>query len=97
MLWKLLKNKQTGYTFTRQKPILNYIADFYCHELRVVVEVDGSSHHDLQQILEDRERDRQMEALGLRIVRISDYEVKRNPTEAAQFIFFKLGMEVPVL
>ena len=97
MLWKILKNKQTGYTFTRQKPILNYIADFYCHELRVVVEVDGSSHHDLQQILEDRERDRQMEALGLRIVRIPDYEVKRNPTEAAQIIFFKLGMEVPVL
>ena len=51
MLWKILKNKQTGYTFTRQKPILNYIADFYCHELRVVVEVDGSSHHDLQQRL----------------------------------------------
>ena len=97
MMWKVLKNKQTGYTFTRQKPILNYIADFYCHELRVVVEIDGSSHDDIQQMRDDQERDRQMEAIGLRVVRILDSEVKRDPIKAAQYIYFKLGMEVPEL
>ena len=97
MMWKILKNKQTGYTFTRQKPILNYIADFYCHELRLVVEIDGSTHFDVEAIKDDMERDRQMHAIGLRVVRIKDYEVKRNPTEAAQYIFFELGMEVPEL
>ncbi len=97
MMWKVLKNKQTGYTFTRQKPILNYIADFYCHELRVVVEIDGSSHDDIQQMRDDKERDRQMEAIGLRVVRILDSEVKRSPIKAAQYIYFKLGMEVPEL
>ena len=97
MLWKVLKNKQTGYRFTRQKPILNYIADFYCHELNVVVEVDGCSHFSKEDYLDDLERDRQMQAIGIRVVRILDSEVKRNPIEAAQYIFFKLGMEVPDL
>ena len=97
MLWKVLKNKQTGYRFTRQKPILNYIADFYCHELHVVVEVDGCSHFSKEDHLDDLERDRQMQAIGIHVVRILDSEVKRNPIEAAQYIFFKLGMEVPDL
>ncbi len=97
MMWKILKNKQTGYTFTRQKPILNYITDFYCHELRVVVEIDGFTHFNPEDILDDKKRDQQMEAIGLRVVRIKDSEVRRNPTEAAQYIFFKLGMEVPPL
>ena len=97
MLWKVLKNKQTGYRFTRQKPILNFIADFYCHELQVVVEVDGCSHFSKEDHLDDLERDRQMNAIGIRVVRILDSEVRRNPIEAAQYIFFKLGMEVPDL
>ena len=97
MLWKVLKNKQTGYRFTRQKPILNYIADFYCHELHVVVEVDGSSHFSKEDYLDDVERDRQMNAIGIRVVRILDHEVRHNPIESAQYIFFKLGMEVPDL
>ena len=97
MLWKVLKNKQTGYQFTRQKPILNYIADFYCHELHVVVEIDGCSHFSKEDHLDDLERDRQMNAIGIRVVRILDSEVRRNPIEAAQYIFFKLGIEVPEL
>ena len=97
MLWKILKNKQTGYRFTRQKPILNFIADFYCHELHVVVEIDGNSHFIKEKHLDDLERDRQMNAIGIRVVRILDHEVKHNPIESAQYIFFKLGMEVPDL
>ena len=97
MLWKILKNKQTGYTFTRQKPILNFIADFYCNELSVVVEIDGYSHFSKEDFIDDQERDRQMNAIGIRVVRILDSEVRRNPIEAAQYIFFKLGMEVPEL
>ena len=97
IMWKMLKNKQTGYTFTRQKPILNYIADFYCHELHVVVEIDGCSHFSEERLMADRERDRQMNAIGIQVVRIPDGEVKRNRVEAAQYIFFKLGMEVPEL
>lgn len=45
MLWQGLKKKQMlGYTFNRQKPLLNYIADFYCKPLKLISEVDGDSH-----------------------------------------------------
>ncbi|MBO4740058.1 MAG: DUF559 domain-containing protein, partial [Bacteroidales bacterium] len=44
LLWRHLKAKQTGFVFNRQKPILNYIADFYCKELSLVIEIDGLSH-----------------------------------------------------
>ena len=97
MLWKVLKNKQTGYRFTRQKPILNFIADFYCHELHAVVEVDGCSHFSKEDYLDDKERDRQMNAIGIRVVRLLDSDVRHNPIEAAQYIFYKLEVEVPML
>ncbi len=97
MLWKVLKNLQTGYTFTRQKPILNFIADFYCHQLRTVVEVDGFTHFEEEDYIDDVERDRQMALIGIRTVRIPDQDVRRNPTEAAQRIFFEIGIDIPML
>ena len=50
-LWtKLLRSKQMkGYQFLRQRPVLNYIADFMCKELRLIIEVDGESHEQNQQ------------------------------------------------
>lgn len=97
MLWKVLKNQQTGYTFTRQKPILNFIADFYCHQLRTVVEVDGFTHFEEEDYIDDVERDRQMALIGIRTVRIPDQDVRRNPTEAAQRIFFEIRVDIPML
>ena len=46
LLWKYLRAKQTGYTFNRQKPLLNYIVDFYCKPLSLVIEIDGDSHNN---------------------------------------------------
>ena len=47
ILWNELRNKKlNGYKFRRQHPIKNYVADFYCHEARLVVEVDGEIHKD---------------------------------------------------
>lgn len=44
-LWKYaLSKKKTGYTFKRQRPVLNFIADFMCQDLKLIIEVDGSSH-----------------------------------------------------
>ena len=97
MLWKVLKNRQTGYRFTRQKPILNFIADFYCHELHTVVEIDGFTHFSAEDHLDDLERDRQMNAIGLKVVRLLDAEVRKSPIEAARAIFYYIGMEIPAL
>ena len=86
MLWKHLRSKQTGYTFNRQKPILNFIADFYCKELGLVVEIDGASHFSVEAQQKDEERDRQMKAIGLEIVRVFDSDVRKDPNSVAVFI-----------
>ena len=84
--WKCLKSKQTGYAFARQKPILNYIADFYCKELDLVVEIDGASHFSTEAYLRDKERDRQMTAIGLEVLRVIDSDVRRDPNRVADYI-----------
>jgi very-short-patch-repair endonuclease len=79
ILWKELRADQfNGYSFYRQKPILNYIVDFYCKELNLVIEIDGFSHESDEAIQYYKERDRQMAVLGLRVLRVSDSEVKKN-------------------
>lgn len=79
MLWKGLKNKKTGYLFNRQKPILNYIADFFCLKLKLVIEIDGASHFSAETQERDAERDRQMQAIGITVVRVRDGDVRNNP------------------
>ena len=86
LLWKHLKAKQTGFAFNRQKPILNYIADFYCKELSLVVEIDGASHFSSEAYKKDQERDRQMQAIGLTIVRVLDSDVRKDANSVAGYI-----------
>ena len=86
MLWKQLKSKQLGFAFNRQKPILNYIADFYCKELNLVVEIDGASHFSPEAYQKDKERDRQMQALGLEIIRVLDSDVRKDVQQVARSI-----------
>lgn len=76
-LWcEVLSKGKTGYTFLRQRPISNYIADFMCKELRLIIEVDGYSHNF--KALEDNERDSKLSALGYATLRFSDEEVIKN-------------------
>ena len=86
MLWIRIKAKQIGYAFNRQKPILNYIADFYCKELGLVVEIDGASHFSEEAQIRDEERDRQMRVLGLEIIRVLDGDVRKDPDRVAEYI-----------
>ena len=94
-LWKILKQSKSGYKFTRQKPILHYIADFYCHELLLVVEIDGSTHNHPDNALHDRRRDRDMQAIGLKVVRLWDRDVLKNPYASVAHIFQSAGVEIP--
>lgn len=70
------KNKFYGIDFTRQSVIGNYIADFYVRKLCLVVEIDGGYHNDRQEY--DRKRDCFMRSLGLKVYRVSDYDVLHN-------------------
>ncbi len=94
-MWQMLKHSKLGYKFSRQKPIYRYIADFYCHELSLVVEIDGASHNNADAQGYDRQRDLDMMALGLRVVRIADSDVLRFPIASAQKIFLDIGVPVP--
>ena len=76
ILWKSLKGKQLlGYNFHRQKPIDRFIADFYCYELKLVIELDGASHHSAHARRKDRWRTRILEKLGLVVLRFEDEEI----------------------
>jgi len=77
LLWNQLKNRQVhGYRFLRQRPIDNFIVDFFCHELMLVIEIDGQTHD--HRIAEDATRQRRLELLGITVLRFLDIDVKRN-------------------
>ena len=79
LLWQQLKNKQMlGYDFHRQKPILNYIVDFFCHELALAIEIDGISHDSELAIIKDQQRQTDIESLNINFLRFSDEDVKKN-------------------
>lgn len=78
-LWKyVLKAKMTGYTFNRQRPILNYIADFMCKELMLIIEIDGYTHLLDDVIKNDARRQQNLEAEGFKIIRFKDEEVLKD-------------------
>ena len=78
--WNTLRRTQfyETATFNRQKPLGNYIVDFYCHRLRLVIEIDGDTHWDDKQIEYDRERTRYLEDQGLKVIRFTNQDVLRN-------------------
>lgn len=79
MLWRRLRKKQMlGYDFDRQKPMDQFIVDFYCKALALAIEVDGSVHDSLEARLRDRERQARLEASGIRFLRFSDDAVRRD-------------------
>jgi very-short-patch-repair endonuclease len=68
--WNELKNgKMMGYDFDRQRPIGDYVVDFYCKDLMLSFEVDGATHLDDSAILNDKERQGELEALGVKFLR----------------------------
>lgn len=65
LFWQEIRDEKLGYQFHRQIPILNYIVDFFCHELQLGIEVDGSSHDHSKTSEEDLERQTELEELGI--------------------------------
>ena len=76
ILWKELKKKALGVEFHRQVPIDNYIVDFYCHELRLAVEIDGASHKDGTVAEKDPIRQARLESLGVQFLRFDDADLR---------------------
>ncbi|MBJ9954209.1 MULTISPECIES: endonuclease domain-containing protein [unclassified Acinetobacter] len=75
-LWSKIRNKQIlGVQFYRQKPILNFIVDFYCPSANLVIECDGSQHYTDEGLEADRIRDHALEQLGLKVLRFDNRQV----------------------
>ncbi len=78
-LWQYLRNKQLmGYDFHRQKPIDNYIVDFFCSRLKLAIEIDGYTHSFESVSLRDETKEEQLNKLGINILRFSDKDVMEN-------------------
>jgi imidazole glycerol-phosphate synthase subunit HisF len=78
ILWDKLSKSQLGYRFKRQHPVELFVADFYCHKAKLIIELDGSYHDKSDQIAYDMERTKVLECLGLRVMRFRDKEVFEN-------------------
>lgn len=87
-LWKyaLRARQMNGYQFRRQRPVINYIADFMCKELMLVIEVDGISHQDEKVILKDERKQAALEAAGFTVIRFSDQEVLTNMKGVIEYL-----------
>lgn len=82
LLWSRLRRKQIlGLQFYRQKPLLNYVVDFYCPAVNLVIECDGSQHYTVEGLDADRVRDQALAQLGLKVLRFDNLQVL-NETDA---------------
>jgi very-short-patch-repair endonuclease len=85
ILWKRIKGRQLdGYDFDRQRPIGEYVIDFYCKDLRLAIEIDGRSH-DYRQA-EDDKRQSQIEGRGVHVLRFWEQEVKTGSCQVVEKI-----------
>jgi len=93
LLWKHLKRGQLrGFDFHRQKPILEWIADFYCPELNLVIEIDGETHRFRSEA--DAAKESGFRSLGLTVLRFDDTETKQNTVGVVSMIADWIDLQV---
>jgi imidazole glycerol-phosphate synthase subunit HisF len=78
VFWTKLKERFPLFRFRRQHPLSNYIADFYCHKFKLVIEVDGSIHQLEDVMKNDVDRQAAIESLGLNVIRFTNEDIKHR-------------------
>lgn len=76
LLWQKIQKRALGVQFHRQVPMLNYIVDFYCHEIGLAIEIDGKSHD--YNFFYDANRQGKLEAYGVKFLRFSNEEILKH-------------------
>jgi very-short-patch-repair endonuclease len=95
-LWSLLRAGQLAdFRFRRQHPVGGYIVDFVCLKANLVVELDGGQHFDAAGAAYDAERTRRLQGLSLRVLRIQDDEMLRDPESIVRTIYRELTGNAP--
>ena len=91
-LWyRFLKNLPI--LFYRQKPIGEYILDFYCASKKLAIELDGSQHFEDEGLESDELRTAFLQSLGIKVLRFSNLEIKQNFAGVCQMILNEIGLE----
>ncbi len=79
ILWEHLRTmRSAGYVFRRQHPVDFFIADFYCHSLKLVIEIDGKIHSDISAKEYDNNRSGELERFGIKVIRFKNEEIINN-------------------
>ncbi len=87
LLWRELRSKKImGLTFRRQHPVNMFIADFYCHKARLVIEIDGSIHEVDGNKEKDQGREDEFEKFGITTIRFTNYEIYQELDKVLQEI-----------
>ena len=95
-LWSKLRAKQIlGLQFYRQKPLLNFIVDFYCPAANLVIECDGGQHFTDEGLEADRVRDEVLVELGLVVLRFSNRQVLTEIDDVIELIFQTAQSRIP--
>lgn len=82
VLWEALRNKRlAGFKFRRQHPVSKYVLDFYCHQAKLAIELDGEYHGDRAQQFYDTDRTANLQELGIDVVRFQNAKVLENLDE----------------
>lgn len=91
-LWKyaLRAGLRNGYSFRRQRPVLNFIADFMCKELQLVIEVDGITHTWEETIVKDKIKEAKLREAGFHVLRFDDEYVLKNINRVIEEIDLKI-------
>ena len=91
ILWQKLRNRQiNGFKFFRQCSIGKYIADFYCSELRLVIELDGSHHYEENVFEYDKIREEFMKSLDIQTIRFNNLDVFKSLDEVMERVYFEV-------
>lgn len=78
-LWNIIRNRQFfGYRFRRQFPIGQYIVDFVCREKKIIIEIDGGQHNEINNIEYDKKRTVFLNAEGFKVIRFWNNEIDNN-------------------
>lgn len=78
--------KNYSVRFLRQKVIDNYVVDFYCHDAKLIIELDGSQHYEEKGLLKDKIRTERLEERNLTVIRIPNIEVNKNFRGVCEYI-----------
>lgn len=98
-MWKyiLSKKQMLGFQFRRERPILNYIVDFVCLDLMLIIEVDGLTHDDIDAYKKDQQRDLDLANVGFTTLRFSSWEFLNQINDVTDIMYSWLKKNQPEL